>query len=165
MASSESSCLVALVSSLSTSTAKMLHICTHVTMTDFTSEKADLKCFIVAVLPRVCMWGEGVTTFSASLDLDIWAAVRRWHEGRETGHSFSYTFLFLKAEGLIDYYGWDWRLRTAAIAGLLFIPRVNVSEKPLWWWWCRLGITPVLSTRARWQSNQQRHLERVWGMD
>jgi hypothetical protein len=28
---------------------------------------------------------------------------------------------------LIDYVGWDWRLRTAAITGLLFIPRVNAS--------------------------------------
>jgi hypothetical protein len=60
--------------------------------------------------------------------------------------------------------GWDWRLRTGAITGLLFIPRVNVSGES-WWWWCRLGITPGLSTRARWQSYQQRHLERVWGMD
>jgi hypothetical protein len=29
----------------------------------------------------------------------------------------------------------------------------------------RLGITPDLSTRARWQSYQQRHLEGVGGMD
>jgi hypothetical protein len=28
---------------------------------------------------------------------------------------------------LIDYTGWDWRLRTAASTGLLFIPLVNVS--------------------------------------
>jgi hypothetical protein len=27
------------------------------------------------------------------------------------------------------------------------------------------GITPDLSTRAHWQSYQQRHLERVGGMD
>jgi hypothetical protein len=27
------------------------------------------------------------------------------------------------------------------------------------------GITPDLSTRARWQSYQQKHLERVGGMD
>jgi hypothetical protein len=59
--------------------------------------------------------------------------------------------------------GWDWRLWTAAITGLLFIPRVNVSGEPSWW--CRLGIPPDLSTRARWQSYQQRHLERVGGMD
>jgi hypothetical protein len=59
--------------------------------------------------------------------------------------------------------GWDWRVRTAAITGLLFIHRVNVSGGP--WWWCRLGITPDLSTRARWQSYQQRHLERVGWMD
>jgi hypothetical protein len=59
--------------------------------------------------------------------------------------------------------GWDWRLRTAAITGLLFILRVNVNGEP-WWWWCPLGITPDLFTRARWQSCQQRHLERVEGM-
>jgi hypothetical protein len=60
--------------------------------------------------------------------------------------------------------GWDSNLRTEAIIGLLFIPRVNVSGEP-WWWLCRLGITPDLSTRARWQSYQQRHLERIGGMD
>jgi hypothetical protein len=60
---------------------------------------------------------------------------------------------------------WDWRLRTVAITGLLFTPRVNVSGEPWWWRWCRLGITPDLSTRARWQSYQLRHLERVGGMD
>jgi hypothetical protein len=27
-----------------------------------------------------------------------------------------------------------------------------------WWWWCWLGKTPDLSTRALWQSYQQRHL-------
>jgi hypothetical protein len=61
---------------------------------------------------------------------------------------------------LTDYVGWDWRLRTATITGLLFISRVNVSGE-LWWYWCRLGITPDLTTIARWQSYQQRHLERV----
>jgi hypothetical protein len=60
--------------------------------------------------------------------------------------------------------GWDWRLRTAAITGLLFIPRVNVSGE-LWCWWCRLAITPDLSTKARWQSYLQRRLEQVGGMD
>jgi hypothetical protein len=60
--------------------------------------------------------------------------------------------------------GWDWRLRMVAITGLLFIPQVNVSGEP-WWWSCWLGITPDLSTRARWQPYQQRHLERVEGMD
>jgi hypothetical protein len=43
-------------------------------------------------------------------------------------------------------------------------PRVNVSGE-LWWWWCWLGITPDLSTRAHWQLYQQRHLKRVGGMD
>jgi hypothetical protein len=56
--------------------------------------------------------------------------------------------------------GWEWCLRTAAITGLLFIPWVNVSGEP-WWWWCWLGITPDLSTRAWWQSYQQKHLEKV----
>jgi hypothetical protein len=60
--------------------------------------------------------------------------------------------------------GWDWRLRTVAITGLLFILQVNVSGEP-WWWCCRLGITLYLSTRARRQSYQQRHLERVGGMN
>jgi hypothetical protein len=46
----------------------------------------------------------------------------------------------------------------------LFILRVNVSGEP-WWWWCQLGITPDSSTRARWQSYQQRHLQRAGGMD
>jgi hypothetical protein len=59
--------------------------------------------------------------------------------------------------------GWDWRLRTAAITGLLFIPRVNVSAESCWWW-RRLGITPDLSTRARRQSCQQRHLGTGAGM-
>jgi hypothetical protein len=58
---------------------------------------------------------------------------------------------------------WDWHLRITADTGLSFILWVNVSGEP--WWWCRLGITPDLSTRAHWQSYQQRHLERVGGMD
>jgi hypothetical protein len=61
--------------------------------------------------------------------------------------------------------GWHWRLRTTAITGLLFIPRVNVSGEPWWWWWFRLVITLDLSTRVRWQSYQQRLLERVGGID
>jgi hypothetical protein len=60
--------------------------------------------------------------------------------------------------------GWDWSLRAAAITGLLFIPRVNVSGEPRWWW-CRLGITPDLFTRARWQSFSRDIWERVGGMD
>jgi hypothetical protein len=34
-----------------------------------------------------------------------------------------------------------------------------------WCWWFRLGITPDSSARALRQSYQQRHLERVGGMD
>jgi hypothetical protein len=60
--------------------------------------------------------------------------------------------------------GWDWHLRIAAMTGLLLVPRANESGEP-WWWWCRLGITCDLSTRACWQSYQQRHVERVGGMD
>jgi hypothetical protein len=60
--------------------------------------------------------------------------------------------------------GWEWRLRTVAITGLLFILRVNVSGEQ-WWWWFRLGITSDFSTRARWQSYQQRNLEPVEGMN
>jgi hypothetical protein len=37
--------------------------------------------------------------------------------------------------------------------------------EPWWWWWCRLGITPDSFTRALWESYQQRHLERIGGMD
>jgi hypothetical protein len=47
----------------------------------------------------------------------------------------------------------------------MFMPRVSVRGDPWWWWWCRLGITPDLSTRARWQSYQQRHVERVGEID
>jgi hypothetical protein len=65
---------------------------------------------------------------------------------------------------MIDYVGWDWRLRTAAITGLLFIPWVNVSEEP-WWLRCRLGKAPDSSTRTLWQSYHQRYLERVGGID
>jgi hypothetical protein len=70
----------------------------------------------------------------------------------------------LLIDWLIDYDGVRLCLRTAPITGLLFIPRVNVSEDP-WWWWRRLEITPDLSTGARWQSYQQRHLGRVREMD
>jgi hypothetical protein len=65
---------------------------------------------------------------------------------------------------MADYIGWDWRLRTAAITDLLFIPRVNVSGEQ-WWLWCQLGITPHSSTRAVWLSYQQRHLEQVGVID
>jgi hypothetical protein len=60
--------------------------------------------------------------------------------------------------------GRDWRLRSAAITGLLFVARVNVSGEP-WRWWYQLGINPDLSIRARWQSYQERYMERVGGMD
>jgi hypothetical protein len=65
---------------------------------------------------------------------------------------------------LTDYDGVRLCLRTAAITGLLFIPRANVSGQPWLWWWWRPGISPDLSTRARRQSYQQRHLEGVGGL-
>jgi hypothetical protein len=46
--------------------------------------------------------------------------------------------------------GLDWRLRTAASRGLLFIPGWFTIWTMVWWY--RLGITPNLSTRALWQS-------------
>jgi hypothetical protein len=49
--------------------------------------------------------------------------------------------------------------------GLLFIPRVICERGETQWWWCRLGITPDSSTKALWQSYQQRHLGQVGGMD
>jgi hypothetical protein len=60
---------------------------------------------------------------------------------------------------------WDWRLRTGHHWPIVHPPGecVNVSGEP--WWWCQLGINPDLSTRARWQSYQQRYLERMGGMD
>jgi hypothetical protein len=42
----------------------------------------------------------------------------------------------------------DWRLRTAASTGLLFIPG-DCDVDHGWWYW--LGLTPNLSTRALWQ--------------
>jgi hypothetical protein len=69
----------------------------------------------------------------------------------------------------ISMIDWLWLGETASERQpptvLLFIPRV-ICERvgPWWWWWCWLGITPDSSTRARWQSYQQRHLERVGGM-
>jgi hypothetical protein len=61
--------------------------------------------------------------------------------------------------------GWDC-LRTAT-TGLFFIPRVICEHGELWWlwWWCWLGITPDLSTRALCQSYQQRHLGQLGEMD
>jgi hypothetical protein len=47
---------------------------------------------------------------------------------------------------------------------LIVQTRVHVTGEP-WWWWSHLGITPDLPTRALSQSYQQRHLERVRGVD
>jgi hypothetical protein len=54
--------------------------------------------------------------------------------------------------------------RTAAANGPIH-PRVISEHGQPWWWWCRLGITPDSSTRALWQSYQQRDLGQVGGMD
>jgi hypothetical protein len=62
--------------------------------------------------------------------------------------------------------GWDYVSEQQSPTGLLFIPRVICEHgEPWWWWWCRLGITPDSSTRALWQSYQQRHLGQVGGME
>jgi hypothetical protein len=45
--------------------------------------------------------------------------------------------------------GLDWRLRTAASTGLLFIPGWCAMCTMVWWY--RLGLTPNLSTRELWQ--------------
>jgi hypothetical protein len=37
-------------------------------------------------------------------------------------------------------------------------PQAICEHGEPWWWWCLLGITPDSSTRALWQSYQQRHL-------
>jgi hypothetical protein len=44
--------------------------------------------------------------------------------------------------------GWDWRHRTAASTGLLFIPGWYAMWTMVWWYW--RGLTPNLSTRALW---------------
>jgi hypothetical protein len=62
--------------------------------------------------------------------------------------------------------GWDYVSELRPPTGLLFILRVICeSGEPWWWWWCRLGITRDSSTRALWQSYQDRHLGQVGGMD
>jgi hypothetical protein len=85
--------------------------------------------------------------------------------GRRTVFKYYLDEILLQGiDWLTDWLQWgetDW---TAAIISVLFTPRVNVSGEP-WRWWCRLDITPDLSTRARWQSYQQRHLERVGRKD
>jgi hypothetical protein len=56
-------------------------------------------------------------------------------------------------------------LRTAATNGPIFhLPGDMWARRAMWQWWCRLGITPDSSTRALWQSYQQRHLGQV-GLD
>jgi hypothetical protein len=44
---------------------------------------------------------------------------------------------------------WNWRLRTAASTGLLFISWWFAMWTMVWWYWLRL--TPNVSTRALWQ--------------
>jgi hypothetical protein len=61
--------------------------------------------------------------------------------------------------------GWDYVTELRPQAGLLFIPQVICEHGEPWWWWCRLGIAPDSSTRALWQSYQQRHLGQGGGMD
>jgi hypothetical protein len=59
--------------------------------------------------------------------------------------------------------GWDYVSELRPPTGLLFIPRM-ICEHGERWWWCQLGINPYSSTRALWQSYQQRHLGQVGGM-
>jgi hypothetical protein len=62
---------------------------------------------------------------------------------------------------LIDWLimmGWDYVSELRPPTGLLVIPQVICEHGEPWWWWCLLGITPDSSTRALWQSYQQRHL-------
>jgi hypothetical protein len=69
---------------------------------------------------------------------------------------------------LIDWLlmmGWDYVSELRSPTGLLFIPQVICEHGEPWLWWCRLGITPDSSTRALWQSYQQRHLDQVGVMD
>jgi hypothetical protein len=50
--------------------------------------------------------------------------------------------------GKLAMMGWDWRLRTAASTGLLFILGWFAMWTMVWYW---LRLTPNLSTRALWQ--------------
>jgi hypothetical protein len=61
--------------------------------------------------------------------------------------------------------GWGYVSEQRPPTGIVFIPRVICERGEPWWWWCRLGITPDSSTRALWQSYQQRHLGQGGGMD
>jgi hypothetical protein len=61
--------------------------------------------------------------------------------------------------------GLDYVSELRPSTGLLFIPRVMCEHGVPWWWWCWLGITSDSSTRAFWQSYQQRHLGQIGGMD
>jgi hypothetical protein len=64
--------------------------------------------------------------------------------------------------------GWYYVSELWPPTGLSFFPRVICEHwEPWWWWWrwCRLEITPDSSTRALWQSYQQRYMRQVGGMD
>jgi hypothetical protein len=51
-----------------------------------------------------------------------------------------------------------WDISERRPMGLLFIPQVIREHGGPWRWWNQLGKTPDSSTRALWQSYQQRHL-------
>jgi hypothetical protein len=74
------------------------------------------------------------------------------------------SFIHSLIDWLIDCFylfimmGWDYVSELRPPTGLLFIPSVMCEHGEPWWWWCRLGITPNSSTRALWQSYQQRSL-------
>jgi hypothetical protein len=62
--------------------------------------------------------------------------------------------------------GWVYVSQLQPPTGLLFIPLVICEHGEPWWWWLyHLGIIPDSFTRAFWQSDQQRHLGQVGGMD
>jgi hypothetical protein len=70
---------------------------------------------------------------------------------------------------LTDYDGVRICLRTAATNGPTVHPPGDMwawrAMVMMWWWWFRLGITLNSSTRALWNSYQQRHLEKGGGKD
>jgi hypothetical protein len=92
-----------------------------------------------------------------------WKLWRQWNDTKNSNNLNFHVNTEDSYYWLTDYVRWDWCLRTAAITGLLFIPQVMWMWE-LQWWWCWLGTTPDLSTRALWQSYQQTNLERVGGM-
>jgi hypothetical protein len=61
--------------------------------------------------------------------------------------------------------GWEYVPELLPPPALLFIPQVIYERGEPWWWWCRLGMNPNSSTRALWQSYQQRYLGHVGGLD